>query len=542
MRKWWMVSVTWMGLLFAGVAGAENLNLVKNPDFLQRSADGRTPAEYQISGDVEYRYLGDRNRDSSGWGVAMESAGRGGSVSQTVTGIDSTAGRWFRFTFRGLPEDGFAVSGDDLAMRVEFFGGGGRTALDGKNKSIYPQIEQDRRDFAVNGDNHVGGAAVWRTYQLDFWLPFPQVDAVRLSVEFGHGAASGRANSEFFVSDFSLTRLEDPPAGGAAGSVGTSERYPKGTLIPLGGRWYYEANAGETSAPAVFNHANADRLLYHDAKWQAPFAGNMSAWLRAGDKDSTGRIVLQDIFVPDNVTVGFNADAMIVHTKGLPNHPTGKFPEAGFGPQSNPNYIQEHVRTYFIPLNPKVNPRHIYTATDNSNHALPMGPIGVAVNGVVFFNPFDAQSQDASNMMDRCCGHPAPDGTYHYHKYPICVNSPWADEGKEHSPLIGWAFDGFPIYGPFESAGVMAKDVKGPDALNDFNLHWDAQRGWHYHATPGKFPYIIGGYWGTEDARDKRAGGGPGGGMRGPPPSGFGPPPDGFGPPPDGFGPPPPPP
>jgi hypothetical protein len=391
---------------------------------------------------------------------------------------------------------------------------------------------------------------VWRTYQLDVWLPFPQVDTVRLSVQFGHGAGAG-SNSEFFVSDFRFVRLEDAPAEAPVGSMAVVDRIPRSTLIPLGGRWYYEPNPGETQAPAVFNEANADRLLYHDAKWQAPFAGNMSAWLRAGDKDITGRIVTADLFVPDNVTVSFGSDAMTVRTKGLPNHPTGKFPQEGFGQQSNPNYIQEHVRTYYIPLNPKVNPRHIYTTTDNSNHALPMGPIGVAVNGVVFFNPFDAQSQDATNMMDQCCGHPAPDGTYHYHKYPICVNSPWADEGKEHSPLIGWAFDGFPIYGPFESAGVMAKDVKGSDALNDFNLHWDAERGWHYHVTPGKFPYIIGGYWGTEDARDKHAGGGPGRGMGGNRPGGggpggggpgggFGPPPGGFGPPPDGFGPPPP--
>ncbi len=52
--------------------------------------------------------------------------------------------------------------------------------------------------------------------------------------------------------------------------------------------------------------------------------------------------------------------------------------------------------------------------------------------------------------MDRCCGHPDPDGTYHYHKYPICMKSPWADDGTDHSPLIGFAFDGFPIYGPYE--------------------------------------------------------------------------------------------
>jgi len=48
----------------------------------------------------------------------------------------------------------------------------------------------------------------------------------------------------------------------------------------------------------------------------------------------------------------------------------------------------------------------------------------------------------------------------------------------------------------------MAKDLGGDNALNAFNLHWDKDRGWHYHVTPGKFPYIIGGYWGTEDPRD----------------------------------------
>jgi hypothetical protein len=48
----------------------------------------------------------------------------------------------------------------------------------------------------------------------------------------------------------------------------------------------------------------------------------------------------------------------------------------------------------------------------------------------------------------------------------------------------------------------MAKDVKGERALNEFNLHYDEQRGWHYHVTPGKFPYLIGGYWGNRDPRN----------------------------------------
>lgn len=519
--------------LIADPVGAQTVNLVKNPGFQQRDASGQKPADYQLIGDVEYRYLGDPTRDVSSWGVALQSQGRSGSVSQTIGGIDSHAGRSFRFTFRGLPQDDFAVEDNDLSMRVEFFGDGGRTSFDAKGKSIYPIIQQARHDLSVNGDHHVGGAAVWRTYQLDFWLPFPQVDTVRLSVAFGHGAAPRPIASEFFIDDFSLIRL--PWESSTAKP--SSEIQPTGTPVSLGGRWYYDARPGETESPAVFDYTNADRLLYHDAKWQAPFAGNRTAWLRAGDKDLSGNIVTEGQLITDNVTVSFDATSMIIHTKGLPNHPTGKFPEPGFGPGSNPNYIQEHQRTYYIPVNPKVNPRHIVTATDNSNHALPMGPIGIAVNGVVFFNPFDAQSQDASNIMDRCCGHPAPDNTYHYHKYPICLNSPWADEGTEHSPLIGWAFDGFPIYGPYESPGVMAKDVRGVNALNGFNLHWDRYRGWHYHVTPGQFPYIIGGYWGYEDGRDKMRGRGPGNGPNGGGPGG-GPPKGG---PPPGFPPGPPP-
>jgi len=105
--------------------------------------------------------------------------------------------------------------------------------------------------------------------------------------------------------------------------------------------------------------------------------------------------------------------------------------------------------------------------------------------------------------MDRCCGHPSPDYRYHYHKYPICVNTPFVDKGERHSPVIGFAFDGLPVYGPYESNGVMAKDLT-TNKLNAFNAHFDEVRGWHYHVTPGKFPYILGGYFGQVDRRNFR--------------------------------------
>ncbi len=357
---------------------------------------------------------------------------------------------------------------------------------------------------------------------------------MKLVVSFGNGEADRPLASEFLVSDFSLLRISPEPAGSPA--TEPSDVQPRGTPIAIGGRWFYDAGPGETRVPSEFDSTNAERLLYRDTGWSAPFAAEMSAWLRAGDKDLGGTIVTADKLVPDNVTVRFDATSMIIHSHGLPNHPTGKFPQEESG---NPNFIQEKDETFYIPLNPRQNPGHEATARDNSNHALPMGPIGVAVNGVVFFNPFDANSQDATDLMDRCCGHPSPDNLYHYHKYPICLNSPWSDNGEQHSPLIGWAFDGFPIYGPYASAGVMAKDVTGAYALNEFNIHFDADRGWHYQVTPGKFPYIIGGYWGYVDQRDVDHRGPPPGMAGGPRGAGMGPPPGGgFGPPPGDVGPP----
>jgi len=93
---------------------------------------------------------------------------------------------------------------------------------------------------------------------------------------------------------------------------------------------------------------------------------------------------------------------------------------------------------------------------------------------------------------------------YHYHKYPTCVKSPFADDGKRHSPVIGFAFDGFPIHGPYESDGVLARDLEGDRALDVCNGHADPDRGYHYHVTPERFPYVLGGYRGTPEPSNNR--------------------------------------
>ena len=49
--------------------------------------------------------------------------------------------------------------------------------------------------------------------------------------------------------------------------------------------------------------------------------------------------------------------------------------------------------------------------------------------------------------FDNCLGHPGPNGAYHHHVNPPCLYDDAAS--SVHSPIIGYAFDGFPIYGAY---------------------------------------------------------------------------------------------
>lgn len=516
-----LLAAMYVTSMLGGVPGGSR-ELVANASFALHS--GKRPASYEISGAVDYRYLGDPNREMASYGVTFDSTrpGSSGSVSQSISGIDAKANRWYRFAFRGLPEEGFAVASDqDLYFTIEYFGADGKS-YDHVSKPLYQYVEQARRDLQVNGRQKQGGAAAWRTYEFNLRIPFPEITRANLTVGFAHGKGRSRAGpnggASFYVTDFAFAPTNAPsPDVSTPAPTERTDAAPEGKMLPLGGRWFYLSTKDET-APATFDETNADHLWYHDAVWQAPFIGNMSSVLRAGWKDLKGNVAKTDTPIPNAVTVTFKNGALVIHSANLPNHPTGRFPEMGRG---NPSYITQQDQTFYLPLDPKERPGHTVTDATNSNNALNMGPIGIALNGVVFFNPFDMGNTDATDMMDRCCGHPQQFGQYHYHKYPVCVNSPWDDQGTGHSGLLGFAFDGYPLYGPYEEKGTMAKDETGPKALNPFNMHYDKARGWHYHVTPGKFPYLIGGYWGTPDSRDVRQG--PPGGGRGRGPAAQGP-------------------
>lgn len=478
------------------------------------SQEGEALASANLRGDAIYGVLGNRAVESNGSGVRLisgEDINGDGVIAGEVT-LDSSQvspdQRWYRFYISGLAQDNFHVDQDDLYLKVEFLQANGGS-LDRIKERIYPQVVRQRDDFRDEATNESLGHGVWRTYAMDFRTPFAEVDSLKLSVGFGSGTGEG-PRAEFWVNAMDVEPIDSPSSYRPANA--TTADFPQpdpSSLVSLGGRWYFDPQGGDRTLPKQFDYTNDDQLLYMSQveggqRFEAPFAGNMSSWLRAGYLDFNGDEVTEDVFKPYAVVITVTDTHVVVRSRNLPNHPTATFPDRWRMLDGNPSYIKEQANTHFIPFSPKVNPNAFAMDEKNSNQALPMGPIGVATNGVIFFNPFDHIFEtDAVWRLDRCCGHPSPQQQYHYHKYPVCVKTPWSDEGQGHSNIIGFAFDGFPVYGPYESKGLLAKeDTKNP--LNDFNLHEDNDRGPHYHVTPGQYPHIIGGYWGELDSMNSR--------------------------------------
>jgi hypothetical protein len=108
----------------------------------------------------------------------------------------------------------------------------------------------------------------------------------------------------------------------------------------------------------------------------------------------------------------------------------------------------------------------------------PLGHIAVFRNGVSAFNAEDAMSYNDMNVwhrnavffegasFDDCLGHPAPNGEYHHHVSPDCLYDHLNDQ--VHSDLIGYAFDGFPIYGAY---GYASSDGTGGIARMRSSFH-----------------------------------------------------------------------
>jgi hypothetical protein len=196
------------------------------------------------------------------------------------------------------------------------------------------------------------------------------------------------------------------------------------------------------------------------------------------------------------VTISVDGDYVVLKAKGVPDHKSPYFATTdsryeaynGTNPNFalNPNRIIEQSYTFRIPIHPSGASTHAAT---------PLGPIGVAINGVPLYNQYNGQNRPLSveiDSFDQYNGHPAQAGDYHYHVEPISIT-----RASGSSALIGFLLDGFPVYGPVENG----KRLTNAD-LDELHGHSGAtadypQGVYHYHITDDD-PYINGaGFYGT---------------------------------------------
>ena len=180
--------------------------------------------------------------------------------------------------------------------------------------------------------------------------------------------------------------------------------------------------------------------------------------------------------------IQYSTNWVYVTTAGVPAYVTGPFQDG------NPSQAQNQNAIFKIPLSPTQNTGAL-TATTAGN-------IGVFINGVALFDYRDGVAWNSSTNslcggpgnppcpggpnasmpwnrdavpaekpgFDCSKGHPAM-GNYHHHQNPsafkldlnvistICdlydADGLYAIDSNVHSPLIGFAYDGFPIYGAY---------------------------------------------------------------------------------------------
>ncbi|CAF0723058.1 unnamed protein product [Brachionus calyciflorus] len=141
--------------------------------------------------------------------------------------------------------------------------------------------------------------------------------------------------------------------------------------------------------------------------------------------------------------IEYSSNYVYVQTNSIPSHSIGPW-------SSNPNDASGKNYTFKIPLNP--------TENTGAKTETPLGHIGLWINGVSVYNADDGMTYNNKGVwkrnayvfegvsFDACKGHPDGSSEYHQHINPSCL---YNSTSTTHSPLIGFAFDGYPIYGPY---------------------------------------------------------------------------------------------
>lgn len=302
--------------------------------------------------------------------------------------------------------------------------------------------------------------------------------------------------------------------------------------------------AGACATDDAIESASADDATTTESATDVP-AAIATEVTTAGGVDTTAGV--QAALWTSNVEITLNADTFTFTSDSIPSHELPDqilIPSAPPG-SDDPMYVATDYDTLLTPkelvVEIPLNPVYSEEVTDN-----PLGQIGVVISGAQLFNDFedmersvvaidDQTTIDGVSFLDPCNGHPLASGDdYHYHGVPYCITDT-IDVDGQHSTVVGFMLDGFPVYGNKDADGETITNDDLDECSGHFGSTPEFPDGiYHYHLTDDAAPYSINCYHGVVDDTVTQGGNGaPGGGGQ---PGGEGPP-DGQGPP-EGQGPP----
>jgi hypothetical protein len=163
---------------------------------------------------------------------------------------------------------------------------------------------------------------------------------------------------------------------------------------------------------------------------------------------------------------------------------TGVFPVQRDDPaykwDPNPNPLQPQSISLSTPADPTV-------ASQPSCIEL---PIGIGLDGVVFFSALDSHGRDepAYEMQDQCGGMSAPNGMYHRYTPSDCI-----PHIHEKNALVGYVLDGFGIFSPYDENGTELTTNDLDECHGRLSpIIWDGREVTMYHYVLTRdFPYSI---------------------------------------------------
>lgn len=199
------------------------------------------------------------------------------------------------------------------------------------------------------------------------------------------------------------------------------------------------------------------------------------------------------------VKLTYSKSSVIMQPTGIPNHVRDKYyavplsQEVVVPDSTTAKIVKDPTKAQAYKFTIPTTPKYSKTVTNTS-----LGSIGVMISGAVIYNPFEGDNKTVAmannftitdsngitaSFVDKCAGHPIPDvGAYHYHGLSSCVTAKVDKIGKP-SHVIGFALDGFPIYGDRDIKGKLIT-AKNLDQCNGI-----------YSATPefpkGIYHYVL---------------------------------------------------